>query len=378
MKVATIIGARPQFIKAAALSQEIKKQSKNNFKEIIIHTGQHFDYEMSEQFFKELGIPKPKYNLSISGGTHGKNTGRMIENIEKVLMDEKPDLVLLYGDTDSTLSGAIAASKLFVPIAHVEAGLRSFNKKQPEEINRLITDHLSEICFAPTEQAIINLKNEGISEEKIVRTEDVMADTARIFGERSGRQSSILKKYSIQKNQYILSTIHRAENTNDIKLLENILNSLLFISKASNNKINIDLPVILPLHPRTEVIIRRNEYLSLLAKQLKIIKPLSFLEMIFILKNAKLVVTDSGGVQKEAYLHETPCVTTRKETEWVELIKSEWNILANPENYDQLIKAYNKQLSFNFDKDHPDFYGKGFASIDIVKKIKDFLWIKGC
>ena len=248
MKLATIVGARPQFIKAASLSQEINRHPGNQLFEIIIHTGQHYDYKMSEKFFEELGIPRPKYNLEISGGTHGENSGRMIENIEKVLIKENPDLVILYGDTDSTLSGAIAASKLYIPIAHVEAGLRSFNRKQPEEINRVITDHLSDICFAPTDQAVFNLEKEGISKNKIIRTEDVMADTARIFGEQANSQTNLLNEYSIQKNKFILSTIHREENTNNIKRLENILSSLVFISKSSNNDQNIDLPVLLPLH----------------------------------------------------------------------------------------------------------------------------------
>ena len=376
MKLATIVGARPQFIKAASLSQEINRYPENQLFEIIIHTGQHYDYDMSEKFFEELGIPRPKYNLEISGGTHGENSGRMIEKIEKVLIKENPDLVILYGDTDSTLSGAIAASKLYIPIAHVEAGLRSFNRKQPEEINRVITDHLSDICLAPTNQAVLNLENEGISQDKIIRTEDVMADTARIFGEQSKSQSNLFNEYSIKKNSFILSTIHREENTNDIKRLENILRSLVFISKASNNDQKIDLPVLLPLHPRTQSIIRNNKSLLKLTEELNIIKPLSFLEMIFFLKNARLVITDSGGVQKEAYLHRTPCVTIREETEWIELITSEWNVLANPCIYQNLVTNYKKQLDFNLNKKHPNLYGNGYASTKIVNVIKDYLWRK--
>ena len=376
MKLATIVGARPQFIKAASLSQEINRHPGNQLFEIIIHTGQHYDYKMSEKFFEELGIPRPKYNLEISGGTHGENSGRMIENIEKVLIKENPDLVILYGDTDSTLSGAIAASKLYIPIAHVEAGLRSFNRKQPEEINRVITDHLSDICFAPTDQAVFNLEKEGISKNKIIRTEDVMADTARIFGEQANSQTNLLNEYSIQKNKFILSTIHREENTNNIKRLENILSSLVFISKSSNNSQNIDLPVLLPLHPRTKSILRDNKSLLKLSEELKIIEPVSFLEMIFLLKNSRLVVTDSGGLQKEAYLHKTPCVTIREETEWIELISSEWNILANPGIFKNLVINYKKQLNFNLNKKHPNLYGNGYASINIVNVIKEYLWRK--
>ncbi|MBI96627.1 UDP-N-acetylglucosamine 2-epimerase (non-hydrolyzing) [bacterium] len=374
MKILTILGARPQFIKAAALSKEfiLTKASKNKLIETIVHTGQHYDYEMSEQLFEELDIPKPSYNLEIGGGTHGENTGRMIEKVEKVIVAEAPDFVLVYGDTDSTLAGALAASKLKIPILHVESGLRSFNRKQPEEINRVITDHLSDICFAPTTQACINLKNEGISPRRIIKTDDVMADTSRIFGEKSNNYLNFLKDLNLIKNKYILATIHRPENTNDLIQLKNIINCLAFISKAKNNSLKIDLPIIMPIHPRTKSIIEKISELKILCNELKIIKPVSYLKMVCLEKNAKIIITDSGGIQKEAFLHNTPCVTVRRETEWVELIKSGWNTLANPSSSKELIGSIEKQLNFNIYQTKENFYGNGYASSTIVKKIQEF------
>jgi UDP-GlcNAc3NAcA epimerase len=315
LQLLTVVGARPQFIKAAALSRAIAA-SNGAIQEQILHTGQHFDAAMSDQFFVELGIPKPTFHLGIGGGSHGANTGRMLEAIERVLLADRPDALLVYGDTDSTLAGALAASKLKIPVLHVEAGLRSFNRHQPEEQNRLLTDHLAALCFAPTDIAVGHLRREGIAGDRIVSTGDVMADMARIFSEQAEAQASRLlssqglKTTAAGDRPFLLATIHRAENTDDPIRLEAILTAL---GQAP-------LPVILPMHPRTQA--RIEEYqLQHLLKPLILTPPLGFLAMMLLERRASLVVTDSGGVQKEAFLQGTPCVTVRRETEWVELLK---------------------------------------------------------
>ncbi|MCK5311753.1 MAG: UDP-N-acetylglucosamine 2-epimerase (non-hydrolyzing) [Desulfobacteraceae bacterium] len=312
MKIVTIIGARPQFIKAATVSSLLSKKSVT---EILLHTGQHFDQNMSAIFFQELGIPEPKYNLGINAANHGSMTGKMLGQIEKILLNEKPDYVLVYGDTNSTLAGALAASKLHIPVAHVEAGLRSFNRKMPEEINRVLTDHISDLLFAPTHTGIKNLKTEGIV-SGVYHTGDVMYDAALLFGKISDSKSKILEELQIKTRQYYLTTIHRAENTDNPERLKSIFDALLFI----NEKIS----VVLPLHPRTEKIIDK---LSLKKKveNLCLTQPLSYLDMVTLEKNAKAIITDSGGVQKEAYFHNVPCITLRDETEWTETVDAGWN-----------------------------------------------------
>ena len=361
MKLYTVVGARPQFIKASVISQEFKKtkDSKYEISETIIHTGQHYDENMSEKFFRELGIPEPVYNLGIGGGTHGENTGRMIELIEKILINDSPDSLLLYGDTDSTLAGSIAASKLGIPIFHIESGLRSFIKNQPEEINRLITDHLSYACFAPTELAKNNLINEGISKDKIFVCGDVMADCVRVFGKDNSNNSIILRN-NLKPKQYVLVTIHRAENTNDINILSSILSAL--------NKIN--MKVIMPIHPRTKKIIDENGLIPFISN-IEIIEPQGYRDMAILQKNSAIIITDSGGIQKEAYLHKVPCITLREKTEWQELVDSGWNKLVNPNDEYEILKIFEKQRLFSIKSDHPNFYGDGFSSSKIINFIQN-------
>lgn len=369
MQLLTVVGARPQFIKAAALSRAIAatQGSELPIVEQILHTGQHYDVAMSDQFFLDLGIPEPAFYLGIGGGSHGDNTGRMLQAIERVLLDEHPDAVLVYGDTDSTLAGALAASKLKIPVMHVEAGLRSFNRHQPEEQNRVLTDHLAELCFAPSDIAVGHLQREGIPAERIVFTGDVMADTARIFSEfaetRASRllESGLMKDFGGADQPFILATVHRAENTDDPVCLEAILTAL---GQAP-------LPVLLPLHPRTRSRIEENGLEHLLGR-LTLTEPLSYLAMVLLERRAALVVTDSGGVQKEAFFQSTPCVTVRTETEWVELLECGWNLLANPEDSVAMLKAIDQQLSVDFRKSRPQLYGDGHAAEKIVSRLVQF------
>ena len=307
MKIITIIGARPQFIKAASVSLAFR-QHRPDVTETLLHTGQHYDRNMSDIFFNELEIPTPKYNLGVGGGTHGQNTGRMIEKIEQVLMEEKPDWLLVYGDTDSTLAGALAASKLHIPVAHVEAGLRSFNRKMPEEINRIVTDHVSNLLFTPTQLATDNLAREGVAHSKIHLIGDVMYDAALYFGKKADRESIILKTISVKSKDYILATIHRAENTDDPIRLAEVLTSLA----------QSPLRVVWPMHPRARQ--RIQEFGLSLPQNIIVIEPVGYLDMVMLERHSKLIATDSGGVQKEAFFHRVPCLTLRTETEWVELV----------------------------------------------------------
>lgn len=363
MQLLTVVGARPQFIKAAAVSRAFAATaaSQRPITERILHTGQHYDAAMSDQFFSELGIPEPSFHLGIGGGSHGANTGRMLEAIEAVLMAERPDALLVYGDTDSTLAGALAASKLRIPLLHVEAGLRSFNRHQPEEQNRVLTDHLAELCFAPTDTAVTHLQREGIADEQIVRTGDVMADAARIFGRRAEeRASELLAPLPLPSGPFILATIHRAENTDDPQRLRAILEAL---GQAP-------LPVLLPLHPRTRARIA-DQGLEPLLRQLLLAPPLGFLTMVLLERRAALVVTDSGGVQKEAFLQGTACVTVRCETEWVELLACGWNRLADPADPLAMLAAMTQQLDLNDHHPRPLMYGDGYAAEEIVACLQD-------
>jgi len=320
MKVMTIVGARPQFIKAAAVSRALAVQG--NIIEILVHTGQHFDENMSDVFFAELGIPQPAYNLGISGGSHGAMTGEQLVEIERVLLKEKPDWVLVYGDTNSTLSGALAAAKLHIPVAHVEAGLRSFNRTMPEEINRVLTDQMSALLFAPTELAMRNLAREGIAPQRCFQVGDVMFDASLFFGELASQKSSILDSLKMKAGNFILATVHRAENTDDPDRLKIILSALGITSKT--------LPVIWPVHPRTRKQIKSHHLSAHLGEGVRLIDPVGYLDMLMLERNAALIVTDSGGVQKEAFFYGVPCVTLRTETEWVELVEAGWNRLAPP------------------------------------------------
>lgn len=350
MKIMTIVGARPQFIKAVSVSESIRK--KESISEIILHTGQHYDESMSGVFFKELGIPQPSYNLGIGGGTHGQNTGRMIEQIEQVIIKESPDWLLLYGDTDSTLAGAIAASKLNIPIAHVEAGLRSFNRKMPEELNRILTDHASNHLFAPTQSAVDRLLFEGIPLSDITFSGDVMFDTALHFGELSKRQSKIISTLKLKDKNFILATIHRKENTDDPIRLTNIIKGLSIPTQK----------VILPLHPRTRKKI--SEFNIKVPSNITTIEPIGYLDMVRLEISASVIATDSGGVQKEAFFHGVPCVTLREETEWVELVELGVNHLAGADSL-LIGSLIQKSINQTIPKVFP--YGEGNASEIIAK-----------
>ena len=317
-KIFTVIGARPQFIKAAAVSRVIREKFSAQVEEVLVHTGQHYDHNMSEIFFNQLGIPTPKHNLAIAGGNHGAMTGRMLEAIEQVLLNEKPDWVLVYGDTNSTLAGALAASKLNIPVAHVEAGLRSFNMRMPEEINRIVTDRLSTLRFCPTEAAIHCLLAEGIS-NGVFNVGDVMYDVALgSLSDANRHKTAILNAYGLMERQFALATCHRAENTDDASRLREICLGLADVA--------VNMEVLLPVHPRTRKMIAEQGLVGTLDK-IKLVDPLSFLEMLVLEQAARVIVTDSGGVQKEAFFYQIPCVTMRDETEWVETVELGWNTL---------------------------------------------------
>lgn len=355
MKIVTIVGARPQFVKAAAVSHILKENP--HVDEVLIHTGQHFDPNMSQIFFDELGIDEPRYNLGISGGTHGEMTGRMLSAIEAVLITERPDWTLIYGDTNSTLAAAIAASKMHVPVAHVEAGLRSFNMKMPEEINRILSDRVSSLLLCPTETAVRNLENEGIT-AGVSNVGDVMYDAALHFGglaERDGHVIAINR--DLDPGSFALATCHRAENTDDPIRLEQILQALSHISR--------DRQVVLPLHPRTRSRIH-NLSLGRYLESLKVLDPVPYLEMLWLEKNANLILTDSGGVQKEAFFFKVPCVTMRDETEWVETIDAGWNILAGVQS-DSIVQAVEDHKTNAKLEISP--YGKGRAAELIRDKL---------
>ena len=317
MKIVTVLGARPQFIKASAVSRVIRDDYSAKIQEVLIHTGQHYDHNMSKVFFDELAIPHPQYNLEISGDQHGAMTGRMLEGIEKVLLQEKPDWVLIYGDTNSTLAGALAAAKLHIPIAHVEAGLRSFNRRMPEEMNRILTDHVSSLLFCPTETAVHHLKAEGI-QQGVHNVGDVMYDIALFYRDRAREQSTVMETLGLMHGGFALATCHRAENTDDPKRLGAILSALADLSSQ--------LPVVISLHPRTRKLIA--EYgLSHHLESLIVSDPLSFLDMMALEQAARVIITDSGGVQKEAFFYGVPCITLRDETEWIETVDLGWNRL---------------------------------------------------
>lgn len=353
MKLATIVGARPQFIKASATSRAIA--SVPGLSEVMIHTGQHFDTNMSDVFFDELDIKSPDYNLGIGGGTHGENTGRMLEAIESVLINEKPDAVLVFGDTDSTLAAALATVKLHIPLAHVESGLRSFNRQMPEEINRILTDHMSDLLFVPTRAAIKNLKHEGIASEKLHFVGDVMYDCALNYNKKAHKPHSINVS---DQSSFALCTIHRAENTNNTERLTAIVKNL-------NNLAQI-VPIVLPLHPRTALVLQRFPEVQL-NPSIIITEPVSFLEMTWLLTNCCLVMTDSGGVQKEAYYHKKPCITLREETEWSELIDEGVNVLLSPFSLD-FMDVCSRMMNVRV-TNNTDLYGDGKAA----KKICEIL-----
>jgi UDP-N-acetylglucosamine 2-epimerase len=373
MKICTIIGARPQFIKAAAVSRAIAMHNKlasdaPRVSEVIIHTGQHYDDDMSAVFFRELEIPNPAYNLGIGSGGHGTQTGQMLAGIEDILLKEKPDWVLIYGDTNSTLAGALAASKLNIPIAHVEAGLRSFNRRMPEEINRVMTDHLSTLLFCPSQTAVDNLRAEGIPPDglclapyssrltpNVFIVGDVMADAFRFAATKLSQKSDVLQRLKIEEKRYYLATIHRAENTDDQQRLYNIMNAF---SKIAEKAI-----VILPLHPRTKKILGNK--ISMFNPALRIIDPVGYFDIVALQKSALMILTDSGGMQKEAYWSQVPCITLRDETEWVETIETGWNVLAGAD-YDRIIQAV---VTIKPHMEQPPLYGDGHAAGKIIEAL---------
>ena len=381
IKIVTIIGARPQIIKAAALSRAIKNKFSNSITEIIVHIGQHYDENMSQVFFDELGIPAPNYNLNVGSGSHGKQTATMISGIEEILVSEKPQAIVLYGDTNSTLAGAIAASKIHVPVVHIEAGLRSFNKAMPEEVNRIMCDHVSTLLFSPTKTGFQNLLNEGFkatnnkpfnaNNPKIYHSGDVMYDNSLHFSEVAEEKTNVIAKNNLEKNNFILATIHRNNNTDEPVRLNALFNALYKISEETK------LDVLLPLHPRTAKLLEVNLDSTLHSKikssnHFKIIPPVSFLEMIALEKNCKIVMTDSGGVQKEAFYFEKPCMILRPETEWVELVECGTAIITDA-NEQKIIDAF-KTLTSKTNMQFPKLYGDGktaeFICSEILENIK--------
>lgn len=382
IKLLTVIGARPQIIKAAAISRAIKNSFSSSVEEKILHTGQHYDANMSQVFFDELGIPQPDFNLGVGSGPHGEQTAKMIAGIEKVLTAEHFDGVILYGDTNSTLSGAVAAAKLHVPVFHIEAGLRSYNMTMPEEQNRIVCDHLSSILFAPTRTAVENLFREGFGDSpamfanglkrKIVNSGDVMYDNSMYFSRLlsdSGKEDTILNGYGVESGNYILATIHRDNNTDSKERLSAIFSALIDISDSEN------IDVVLPLHPRTRKLLEINLDTDLFARvknsvHIKLVPPASFFEIIALEKNAKVIMTDSGGVQKESFFFERPCVILRPETEWVEIVEHGAGILADAD-YGRIVVAY-RQLAGN-DVHFPPLFGDSNAASNIIREVVTYL-----
>jgi UDP-GlcNAc3NAcA epimerase len=355
LKLITILGARPQFIKAATVSRELKKAGA---KEIIIHTGQHFDDNMSEVFFKEMDIPTPDYQLDINNLGHGAMTGRMLEKIEDVLIKEKPNVVVVYGDTNSTLAGALAAAKLHIPVAHVEAGLRSFDMKMPEEINRILTDRISKFLFCPTDTAVQNLNNEGYSsfDCEISRPGDVMYDAVLYYKDKARSLSKILVRENLTPGEFVLATLHRAENTNSVERLRSVCTAL--------NEINKSIPVVMPLHPRTKSYLSANN----IALEVNIIGPAGYFDMLTLLENCKMVLTDSGGLQKEAYFFGKFCLTLRDQTEWVELVDAGANVIVGADSK-KIMEGFKSNLSRKVDT--KPLYGAGDAAKKIAVELSN-------
>ncbi|MCD4808939.1 MAG: UDP-N-acetylglucosamine 2-epimerase (non-hydrolyzing) [Methanosarcinales archaeon] len=350
-KIASIVGARPNFIKCAPLSREIRKE----FNEVIIHTGQHYDYEMNKVFFEELNIPEPDYHLDVGSGSHGYQTGEMIKRIEEVLLKEEPDLVLVYGDTNSTIAGALAASKLHITVAHIESGLRSYDKSMPEEINRILTDHCSDILFCPTETSADNLKREGVM-NGVHLTGDVMVDALKENIKIAEKKERILDEIDLKSKEYYLATIHRAENTDDFERLENIVDAFCEIGN-----------LVFPCHPRTEKSLKGFGLWDRLVENTRVIRPVGYLDMLMLEKNARKVLTDSGGVQKEAYIFKVPCITLRDNTEWVETVEDGWNVLVGADEW-KIVREANEFKPGNKQR---NVFGSGDASERIAKIVRE-------
>lgn len=356
MKIVTIIGARPQFVKAAAVSRVIRDKYQDAIEEILVHTGQHFDENMSQSFFDDLDIPEPKYNLEIAGGNHGEMTGRMLEAVERVILDEGPDWVLIYGDTNSTLAGALAAVKLHIPVAHVEAGLRSFNMRMPEEVNRIIADRFSSLLFCPTETAVENLSAEGLT-RSVYNVGDVMYDVSLFYAEQARDRSSILSDLGLTAGEYALATCHRAENTDDPQRLGEIIGGLAETATS--------LPVVLPLHPRARKLAETHGLSDSLETPLIVTDPIGFLDMVALEQSARMILTDSGGVQKEAFFYKVPCITMRDETEWVETVELGANRLVGASKA-AMVSAVRDVLRDGIETTTATPYGQGNAAAEIV------------
>jgi len=351
MKILTVAGTRPQLVKIAAVSRKLRKE----YTEILVNTGQHYDYNMAGVFFDELNIPKPDYDLGVGSDSHGKQTGLMMIKLEEIFDKENPDLVLVYGDTNSTLAGALVASKRLIPLIHIEAGLRSYNKDMPEEQNRIVTDHLSDMLFTPSDLANNNLLKEGIT-KGVRKVGDVMMD-AVMYNIKLAEDRYSLEKFKLKKKEYILSTIHRAENTNDKEKLKRIFEGFS----------NVEQKIVMPLHPRTANLIKEYGLQELVNKSnIEIIEPVSYLEMLLLEKNAAAIVTDSGGIQKEAYFSKVPCLTLREQTEWIETIEHGWNKLVDPQKDNLAEEIFNLKPGNDID----DLYGDGKAGDKIVNLIK--------
>ena len=379
-KIVTIIGARPQIIKSSAISRAISSKYKNELTEIIVHTGQHYDENMSQVFFDEMKIPKPNYNLNVGSGSHGKQTAKMLEGLEAIFLNEKPEAVVVYGDTNSTVAGALAAAKIHIPIVHIEAGLRSFNKSMPEEVNRIACDHMSTLLFSPTVSGVDNLKKEGFSDLNqgkasadnpfVFKCGDIMYDNSMYFSSVKTNKESILDTLNIEADKYVLCTVHRDSNTDVKQNMESIFSGLQTITELE------DLTVVLPLHPRTkgkmEEQLSKNLYQKIVQNEkIKIVPPAGFLDIIELEKNARLIVTDSGGLQKESFFFNKPCVILRPQTEWVEIVNNGNAVLADAD-YDRIISGF-KKLMEKSDYTYPSFYGDGKAAEFICSKIIDLL-----
>ncbi len=364
IKIVTIVGARPQFIKAAAVSRAVaafnESDGGSNIQELIVHTGQHYDANMSKIFFDELNIPHPAVNLEVGSGPHGQQTGMMLAKIEQVLVEHKPDWVLIYGDTNSTLAGALAGAKLHIPIAHVEAGLRSFNRRMPEEINRIVSDTISKLLLCPTETAIANLKAEGIT-EGVVNVGDVMYDSVLYNASLAETRSKIMSELGLEPKSYYLATVHRAENTDDPARLAGICEAFG----------QVDRPIVLPLHPRTKKTL--GESLTSLGRRVRLIDPVAYLDMLTLEKNSRMILTDSGGVQKEAYWFGVPCVTLRDETEWVELVTAGCNRIVGADTKSILAAVGDFEAAgAGLPEDRQeDLYGDGSSSQRIVRLLAE-------
>ena len=352
MKIISVVGARPQFIKLAILSKELRE----NHNEIIIHTGQHYDDNMSRYFFEEMQIAKPDYNLNIGSGSHGKQTAEMLIGLEDIFLHQKPDVVITFGDTNTTLATGLAATKLNIPVAHVEAGLRSHNREMPEEINRILTDHISDYLFAPTLTAMENIKSENLYGKPFL-VGDVMYDSLLYYGKIAEQKSRILKNLKLKQKEYILLTLHRPYNVDNIQKLQNIFSALKQTKRF----------IVLPVHPRSRKMIESTNII--IPENISIIEPLGYLDFIFLQKHSEKIITDSGGIQKEAYLNGIPCITIRPETEWIETVKAGWNVLVGDKK-DQLIENC---LHFKPSHNRPRYFGDGNSSKKIISILESHL-----